>query len=460
MAARLIGLFWLTVFVGHAILAILAWGLQPGGFPVSHLRFWSNAVAPIVVLALAIGAIWALHREWTGALRVLLPVWPAAWVAIAVTAKLMFPITLRCAWLVPIGAAATMAVAAWRFPAHSREPAQGRRAVIAGVISLSLLAGAALVATQYVPRASTHPVNARFPTLADGVSHPINQAGAVHLEGKAFIQTSDGSTTFRLSRMTVMVEPLLTFSSRSPDGCATALVVASERDGPVPRFREGCRDGTRSCSLIYDLAGQGPAFLDVRALGKRHALAVQAVCQLEQPVYSHLNSFCDFEVRGHRRLSFEFSPCRGAVIDVRPVDYPIGRPSRFAFLDRNNTFHVVEAESGEKGPYRRLVSGRLERGEPLSITLHDEGRPVGRITLADWSQQADTSLSPTAGWGVPVNAIEFSLSGEEPESPASIFVTLAGTSVGRGWDCVGHSVGVYRNRVLIEDADDSLSLAD
>ena len=62
-----------------------------------------------------------------------------------------------------------------------------------------------------------------------------------------------------------------------------------------------------------------------------------------------------------------------------------------------------------------------------------------------------TQLSPTAGWGVPVNAIEFSLSpyDHSPTGPASIFITLAATSVGRGWDCVGHSAGAYRNRITI-----------
>ena len=61
----------------------------------------------------------------------------------------------------------------------------------------------------------------------------------------------------------------------------------------------------------------------------------------------------------------------------------------------------------------------------------------------------------TAGWGVSVNAIEFSRSGDAPGEPASIFVTLAGTSVGRGWDCVGHAAGQYQNRMLFEKVEDS-----
>ena len=88
-------------------------------------------------------------------------------------------------------------------------------------------------------------------------------------------------------------------------------------------------------------------------------LSVLALTRLEQTVYSHLNSFCDVEIRGHRELSLEFSPCPGVAIDVLPFDYPFGRPARFAFLDRAGTFRVVEASSGEKGPFKLLASGPL-----------------------------------------------------------------------------------------------------
>jgi hypothetical protein len=131
-------------------------------------------------------------------------------------------------------------------------------------------------------------------------------------------------------------------------------------------------------------------------------------------------------------------------------DYPFGRPARFAYVDEARRFRVVEASSGEKGPFRVLAEGRLEPADPLEIRLYDDDRPIARIRLLDWSAQASTRLSPTAGWGVPENAIEFSLSGNEPTSPASLFITLAGTSVGRGWDSVGHAAGKYRNRITID----------
>src|SRR5262245_41638384 len=94
MATRLWRLFWLTVLVGHGLLALAWWWLQPGGFGMSHPRFWSNAVAPPLVFGLSITTLAALHQERMAALRLLLPAWPAAWAAAALTGRMLFPITL------------------------------------------------------------------------------------------------------------------------------------------------------------------------------------------------------------------------------------------------------------------------------------------------------------------------------------------------------------------------------
>ena len=285
-------------------------------------------------------------------------------------------------------------------------------------------------------------------SVSSGADHV--RPGSVRFDADVMVQTSDGSLLARFAPLTISVQPLLNFLSRSPDGAPVVLVPAGERAGPEPRFRDGWRIGDRSIRLAYDVPRQGAATLSVEAESNGDAIVLDAASRLDRPVYSHLNAFCDIEVRGHRRLSLAFSPCPGAPIEVRHHDYPFGRPARFAFVTADRTFRVVEASSGEKGPFRTLAEGRLERGQPLAITLNDQGRAVARLTLDDFAAQADTTPSPTAGWGVPVNAIEFSLADDAPSSPASIFVTLAGTSVGRGWDCVGHAEGTYRNRVRLE----------
>src|SRR5262249_4661746 len=159
-----------------------------------------------------------------------------------------------------------------------------------------------------------------------------------------------------------------------------------------PRLFSPIRDRNRSCSLRYAFPQQGPAMLDVESDPASGAVNIEETSRLDRVMYSHLNSFCDFEVRGHRRLFLEFSPCKGAAIEARPSDYPFGRPARFAFLDAKQTFRVVEATSGEKGPFRTLAQGPLSREQELTITLKDDAQAVARIVLADWPAQVDTTL--------------------------------------------------------------------
>jgi hypothetical protein len=441
-------LFWLVVLVGHAMLALFWWWLEPGGFGFAHPRFWVNRIAPAGALCLTIAALVALRSHRTPALRWLLPLWPSAWAAAAVAGRVFFPVSLARFWLLPLGASAAMALAAlqpWR-------RARGWSWVFELVLCFCAgLAGAALVGAQRPPSSATRPLNtalADLPSMTAGMGS--SASGGMFLDRKVMVQGSDGSISVRLGTLSISVQPLLTFLNGSVDGCWTIFADPLDRAGAEPRLLSSRRAGDRSFVALYEFRRQGSTSLRVEAAPQPGTITIVATSRLDRLMYSHLNSFCDCEIRGHRRLSLEFSPCPGVAIDVRPFDYPFGRPARFAFLDAKQMFRIVEATSGEKGPFRILAQGPLGREQELTITLCDEGRALGRIVLGDWSAQADTTLSPTAGWGVPANAIEFSLSAAAPSSPASIFVTLAATSVGRGWDCVGHRPGTYRNRIRLE----------
>jgi hypothetical protein len=454
--ARAGRLCWLTVVVATVLFWAAWWSLMPGGFETNHPRFWANSVAPVIGLGVALAALAALRVESRWALRWILLVWPAAAFGAAVMGRVLFPVTLSRLWLIPMVASLVMGFALaplWR--------GAGRRTG-AGGMCLGLFvvfAAAAFVWTQSPPSPLTRPsADALIPIAPDPVPKTTDDhPGVIRLGRATTVHASGASLNVRLSPLSISVNPLLTFLNGSKDGCSSVFACADDRIGPEPHLRFSEMEGDHSCALAYDFPGQGPATLRAHVDPKTESIAVEARSKLNHTVYSHLNAYCDFEVRGHRRLELEFSPCAGVPIEVRKFDHPFGRPARFAFVDQSRTFRVVEATSGEKGPFRALASGRLGPEEPLIVGLRDNGRLIGRISLLDWSAQADTTISPTAGWGVPVNAIEFSLADDQQSSPASIFVTLAGTSVGRGWDCVGHKPGIYRNRIIIEAIRDQAS---
>jgi hypothetical protein len=462
MPAALWRLFWLVVLAGHAVAIAAWWWLMPGGFALSHPRFWVNRVVPIAVLAIIGTAVWASRRR----LDLLCPtlvLFPAAWASVSIAARLVFPVTFHRLFLLPLIGAAVMAVAVF-LPARRQGPAprqtlspwervpEGRvRAnappgAIAALVIAALI-GAILPRTQRAPEPDTRPLDAPMPRAIASpgpVESLLNEVSSFRLR----VHPSDGSLMIRAGSLRVSIEPLLRFLDRSPDGCWTILAPRALRHGPHLVLESVVKEEDR---LLLQYRGDYQAILRVHPGPEGGPVRLEAMARLPRPVFSHLNAFCDVQVFGSRHLALSFSPCPEALVEVRPADYPAGRPLRLAYLDAQGVFHVVEATSGEKGPFRELGRGNLRRGQPLAITLHDRGVAQARVVLEDWSAQVGTALSPTAGYGLPVNAIEFCLQGDEPGAPAAIFITLAGTSVGRGWDSVGHSAGTYRNRMSVEE---------
>src|SRR6185295_263113 len=55
---------WTVIFAMHGIAGGLAWWLLPHGFPPSHLRFWSNTVVPLALVAMMLLAVVAQFKHW------------------------------------------------------------------------------------------------------------------------------------------------------------------------------------------------------------------------------------------------------------------------------------------------------------------------------------------------------------------------------------------------------------
>ena len=430
-------LLWLFVLVGHAIGAIGWLWFMPHGFPVAHRRFWANDVVPAALLLVVGIALTGARRERFAVVRVALLSLAVMWATAAIAGRVIFPVSTQFRWLAPLAFAAAVGAAA--FGPRLRDTRWPKATTLLAAV-LAAGVGTALPWLQRAPAPSTLPLNAPLARLDAPVPPQDPQQPRTRRTGIALVQPNDGQVTIGSGPYVLYVQPLLSFTSRSPDRCWTSLAPRDLRLGPRRRLLADAG------VLHYEDDGRSTLAVDA----DEQRATIDAQSELPHPVFSHLNSFCELQVAGHRKLSVSFSPCPDARIEVLPSDYPVGRPARCAYLGADGVFRVVEARSGEKGPFRELASGPLARGDRLTITLHDEDRAFCTITLQDFAAQASTDLSPTAGWGLPMNAIEFSLSDERATSPGSIFVTLAGTSVGRGWDSVGHAAGEYRNRMAIE----------
>ncbi len=430
----------LLFFVLHVVGALL-WALSmAGGFPLYHSHFLSNRALPALLTACSLAGIATAFRNqprWNSALLLGLG---CCWASAALTTLLLFPQSgVHLAIVGAIGAAILIRSA---LRTHRPDP---KSPTTLAILFPLVLVGMLLPWTQRAAPASTHPLNPELPSFPSSSGLPAPPHW-IPLGTHAQFMPETGSLRLVHQGCTLNVDPLLTFHSRSPDRFWT-LFAPRDFHGPPPRSLTAWQTLSNRIHTVY--TGFGTDRIEATRT-TNDTVELTAFTRLADAVHSHLNTFTEVTITGHQRLSLRFSPCPDIPIEVRTMEYPRGLPARLAYLDSQGGFHVVQATSGEKGPFHPLASGRLSRGEPLTLTILDRDQPVASLTLLDWSSQASTEPSPTAGWGLPQNAIEFSLSDPDPASPATLFITLASTSVGRGFDSVGHTPGTYRNRMRIQ----------
>lgn len=409
----------------------IAWFLLPHGFSLGDSLGWANG-ASLALLTAASSAGWVgALRGRVGPLRAAAALWLALWLGIGASLWFVFPHTgLRALPLVAVA----LAWSAAGLALSGRPP---RRVLwTLGVVGLFL--GAHQVVARRGADPATRPLNpAPRVALPRAGMGPLGPA-SVDAAGWVRLGLAQGA---RLS-----LDPFLRFRSRSPDRAWTILAGReAHRRVYFPLEGVGRSSVGRSPeAALFEFGGVQPGQLWASSEPKR--LRLDARRTLSEAVYSHLNHAWVAEVTGQRgRWWIQFG-AEGEQIEVLTRDYPVGRPARCAVLRSRTRLEVLEAESAEKGPFQVLSS--LELSGPLVVSIGCDEERLVRLTLPDWAAQASLQRSPTAGWGLPENAIEF---WREPGGNAIwISASWAATSVGRGWDSVGHAAGTYQNRIWIE----------
>ncbi len=432
---------WKVILCAHLVAAAFGWWFMPHGFAFTHPRFWANQVLPWIIIALCIAGLYSISKHRIALARFIMTGMAATYFTAAIAGAIIFPISGRRPAIPAILFGFLLLCVGWF---SYRKCGKHRVATSAG-IAAGLLLGILLPLSQRGAAPATHPISSNTqPQPVEGLTE--DPPNVIRLADFAALSPQHGNITIHYGPVLVGIEPMLQFISRSPDRCWTIFAPVYARSPRTPWLSNWKLPDANS-PTYFGWSQWGTLSIDPPT---DNILKLEANTYLSSPIYSHLNSYCTLNIQGHERLFLSFSPCPHDRIEVTYSEYPTGQPARLAYLAANNTFRVVEASSGEKGPFKQLAQGPLKRDEPLTITLYNNDTPVGRITLEDFAAQASTQPSPTAGWRLPENAIEFTLFNNRPDSQAGIWITLAGTSVGRGWDAVGHAPGTYQNRMTCE----------
>jgi hypothetical protein len=427
----MIKLVWLTLLALHAGVAAVWWWLMPHGFPGAATEYWLNEVAPLFVIALLATTLLARGKLSEALLPPVLAAIPIFWMAFGIAARVTFVDSFESLWKLPFIVAAILA-GLW-----VREFRHGRRLwLVALFVVPAALSGWALPGWLRAPAATTAPSGSALGDLPAGpIDHKL-----IKLSHDAQVRPADGRLVVRRDPLVLNVQPLLSFADRSPDRSWTALAPTGQDHATTRSLVAKVHDGARWRLYYKD---EDASLLEVTTNGA--AVQLDARSRLAQPIYAHANSLAELTISGHHRLSLVFSPLPQQRIQVPPAT----EPARFAYVDAAGIFHVAQASKLRHGPFDELASAPLSRSAPLTLTIYDGDKAMFIVSVADWAAQAATALSPAAGWGVPVNAIELVRGGEREDAPVLITFSLASTGLGRGTQTVGHVAGVYRDRVTV-----------
>lgn len=359
-------------------------------FPPDQLRFWADDGVGfglfLVTLVALIGGI--RRHEPTLAFCTAVPV--GAFLGACVFGYAMFPSTGSTVWLLLSGVALL-----WGVPSVRLMRRHG--VSLLGVV-VGMAGGTLHLAAKRPAPAMTHPQG----------TWPLP-------EGDVFTDTLE----LPCGSARVELKPTLAFSSTSRDGFWPGLSTPDELQG------EPGLTGAQRRSSIHSM----PTGFEVST-------------QVPHDVASHLNRFTDLRVMGVKEPRIRFGGTT-RVHAFLPVDYPTGRPAQFAFV-RAGSLVVARATDAEKGPFIELERAPIES---LSFTLLDGPKALCTLTFRDFVSQADvTTLSPTAGEGMPPNVVQFGIPATGEPIPA-VHLSLAETAIGAGLETVRHAAGVYRNRI-------------
>jgi hypothetical protein len=389
----------------------------PGVFPLTDGLFWATTgtvlLAWVAVAGAAVGAV--LHRPVLVLTFGLTP--GVLLVTGGLTGRLVFPAAEAFFFAGPFTLGAL-----WLFTTlrAARTLSRRDRLVALALACLGSPLGVVQATARLPEPAGTTPSMTALP-----------DEEATRTELPAWVSLdADGSLSMPCGHARLSLDPLLRFDDASLDGFWPL-----RRTPVVEKLLEAPR-----------LKGPGRR-ADVRVTATDGGVALEAVTSLSREVAAHLSRFADVSLEGVRRPALRFDATGDLLFPASTYDYPSGRPVHFAAWTGAELV-VWRATSAEKGPFLELARGPLTRSAPLGFAVLDGDTPLCHLTFLDFTAQASTQRSPTAGEGVPVNVVQFGRFRDD-DARVGVILSLAATGIGSGFETTRHAEGVYRNRVRV-----------
>ena len=90
------------IFLGYIVAFAGWWYVSPKGFTWEHPRFWSNNIIPIMIVLASMTCCFGTLRSHKYLLSSLLPSYLSATFAFIVAGVLLYPISMRTVFLIPL----------------------------------------------------------------------------------------------------------------------------------------------------------------------------------------------------------------------------------------------------------------------------------------------------------------------------------------------------------------------
>jgi hypothetical protein len=192
----------------------------------------------------------------------------------------------------------------------------------------------------------------------------------------------------------------------------------------------------------------GETLIEQRQIEDRSAeIQITTITHLTRQIDTHQSIYFGLEWSGKEPITLSIGREQPYNLVPTASDYPFGAPATFMTV-MNDRVSLLKASSAEKGPFKTLAS--FPKENPV-FRIMSANRPVCQFMLEGFVEQASQELSPTAGWGLPVNDIFLEAAQFTADQPSGVWIgfTLAGTGLGRGFHAVGTAPGTYVSKLQV-----------